>query len=61
MIVVDFGSSDDSVKIAENCEVRVLEFENGRGYQLQVGAKLIFSGFSCSEIFFINAKSANNA
>lgn len=39
IIVVDGRSSDDTVKIAENCGVRVLEAEKGRGFQLHVGAK----------------------
>jgi rSAM/selenodomain-associated transferase 2 len=39
IIVVDGGSSDDTISIAENLGVKVLHSERGRGQQLHTGAK----------------------
>ncbi len=39
VIVVDGGSTDETVSIAESCNVRVLNSPRGRGAQMHAGAK----------------------
>lgn len=57
IIVVDGGSSDDTVKIAQNCGVRVLESEKNRGLQLHVGAK----SANADILWFLHADTAPSA
>ncbi len=40
IIVVDGESNDETRKVAEDCQVKVLQTERGRGNQLRAGAKI---------------------
>lgn len=51
IIVVDGGSLDETRKIAENCRVKVLQAERGRGNQLRSGAACAQAGI----LWFLHA------